>query len=85
MMVAFLWSLDTLTTILVAHSMYTYYVLNFGDLEADARIPWSFALESEVVDIITLLAQCFFGFQLWKVSRFKILPISVFVLAVAAF
>ena len=32
--------MDTLTTILVAHSMYTYYVLNFGDLEADGFIPW---------------------------------------------
>ncbi|KAJ7290545.1 hypothetical protein C8J57DRAFT_1276094, partial [Mycena rebaudengoi] len=38
-------------------------------------IPWY--LESEVVDIITLIAQCFFGYQLLLISRYKIIPISV--------
>lgn len=85
LLVAFLWVLDSFTTILVAHSMYTYFVLNFNDLEADGRIPWSFALESEVVDIITLFAQFFFGLQLWKVSRYKVVPLLVLALALAAF
>ncbi|KAF5367211.1 hypothetical protein D9757_012212 [Collybiopsis confluens] len=35
--VAALWILDTLTTILVAHSIYTYTVLDFGDPEAEAK------------------------------------------------
>jgi hypothetical protein len=32
--------LDTLSTIMVAHSLYTYFVLNFGNLAADALVPW---------------------------------------------
>ncbi|KAF7340804.1 hypothetical protein MSAN_02109500 [Mycena sanguinolenta] len=84
-MVASLWALDTFTTILVAHSLYTYTVLNFLNLAADEAIPWSFALESEMVDIITLIAQCFFGYQLLLVSKYKIIPIAVFLLAIAAF
>ncbi|KAJ7278294.1 hypothetical protein C8J57DRAFT_1713182 [Mycena rebaudengoi] len=84
-MVSFLWAMDTLTTILVAHSLYTYNILNFFNLPADGTIPWSFALESEVVDIITLISQCFFGYQLLLISRYKIIPISVFLLAFAAF
>ncbi|KAF8123813.1 hypothetical protein K438DRAFT_2003178 [Mycena galopus ATCC 62051] len=38
--VATLWVLDTLTTIMVAHSLYTYFVLDFGDIAADAFVPW---------------------------------------------
>lgn len=32
--------LDTLSTIGVADALYTYYVLDFGNLAADALIPW---------------------------------------------
>lgn len=40
---------DTLSTIMVAHSLYTYFVLNFGDLAADAFIPWYVALSFPTV------------------------------------
>lgn len=33
-------TLDALSTIMVAHSLYTYFVLNFGNLAADTFIPW---------------------------------------------
>lgn len=33
-------ALDTLTTILVAHSIYTYMVLDLNNLEGDLAIPW---------------------------------------------
>jgi hypothetical protein len=31
---------DTLSTIMVSHSLYTYFVINFGNLAADGLIPW---------------------------------------------
>ncbi|KAL0569790.1 hypothetical protein V5O48_012169 [Marasmius crinis-equi] len=78
--------LDTLTSTLVAHSLYTYIVLNFGDLLADKRIPWSFALESEIVIIITVMAQSYFAWQLLKLwPEAKYFPIAVFMLALATF
>ncbi|KAJ7093830.1 hypothetical protein B0H15DRAFT_1020536 [Mycena belliarum] len=63
-----LWILDTLSTIMVAHSLYTYFVLNFGDLAADALIPWSFALENGLLTLVTIIAQCFYAWQIWTVS-----------------
>ncbi|KAJ7927778.1 hypothetical protein B0H13DRAFT_2312185 [Mycena leptocephala] len=39
--VAALWTLDTLSSIVNSHALYTLYVLNFNNLFADAHIPWS--------------------------------------------
>ncbi|KAJ7446108.1 hypothetical protein FB451DRAFT_1567931 [Mycena latifolia] len=63
-----LWTLDTLCTIMVGHSLYTYFVLNFGNLAADALIPWSFALENGLLTLVTIIAQCFYAWQIWTVS-----------------
>ncbi|KAJ7278865.1 hypothetical protein C8J57DRAFT_1465141 [Mycena rebaudengoi] len=52
-----LWLFDTLSTIMVTHSLYTYFVTNFGDLAADALIPWSFALENGLLTMVTITAQ----------------------------
>ncbi|KAJ6606729.1 hypothetical protein B0H10DRAFT_2228640 [Mycena sp. CBHHK59/15] len=38
--VAALWTLDTLSSIVTSHALYTLYVLNFNNLFADAHIPW---------------------------------------------
>ncbi|KAJ7774314.1 hypothetical protein DFH07DRAFT_952558 [Mycena maculata] len=46
--VALLFLLDTLSTIFVAHSLYTFYVLNFGKNPVeDLVIPWSFSVDGE--------------------------------------
>jgi len=43
--VALLFVLDTLTTIFVAHALYTYIVLHLGkSLLVDLAIPWSFSV-----------------------------------------
>jgi hypothetical protein len=31
---------DTLSSMMTAHALYTFFVLNFGNLAADAYIPW---------------------------------------------
>ncbi|KAH0587273.1 hypothetical protein H2248_006077 [Termitomyces sp. 'cryptogamus'] len=45
-----LWVLDTLATIFVAHSLYTYLVLDYGlPPQVYLNIPWSFATENMLV------------------------------------
>ncbi|KAF9464319.1 hypothetical protein BDZ94DRAFT_1308100 [Collybia nuda] len=87
--VASLWLLDFISTMMSAQSLYTYYVLYFGGDIEDSRIPWSFGLENLLIVCITIIAQCFYAFQLWTVSRNKTLiggivfPISLLHLGVA--
>ncbi|KAE9398601.1 hypothetical protein BT96DRAFT_1020022 [Gymnopus androsaceus JB14] len=69
LVVGFLWILDTLSTIMVADSLYTYFVLDFGNLAADALIPWSFALENGLLTFVTITAQLFYANQIWSISR----------------
>ncbi|KAF9022623.1 hypothetical protein BDZ89DRAFT_1163172 [Hymenopellis radicata] len=85
LMVTTFFVLDTFTTVLVSHSLYVYLVFNAADISRDAFIPWSFILESEIVDIITLMAQSYFAYQLLHVGIHKVLPVTVFVLALGAF
>ncbi|KAJ7278876.1 hypothetical protein C8J57DRAFT_1712833 [Mycena rebaudengoi] len=56
-----LWLFDILSTIMVAHSLYTYFVTNFGDLAADALI---LCRNIIVTAGILLLAFTSFGFGL---------------------
>ncbi|KAJ7686121.1 hypothetical protein B0H17DRAFT_1204503 [Mycena rosella] len=79
-----LWILDTLSTIMVAHSLYTYFILNFGDLAADALIPWSFALENGLLTLVTITAQCFYAWQIWTVSMNICVTVGILLLAVTA-
>jgi hypothetical protein len=84
--VALLWVLDTLSTIFVAHSLYTYFVLNFGKSPTvDLINPWSFTSEKFLVTLITFVAQIFYTRTIWKISGNKILSGSVGILAVVTF
>ncbi|KAJ7472114.1 hypothetical protein FB451DRAFT_314130 [Mycena latifolia] len=84
--VALLWVLDTLCTIFVAHSLYTYFVLNFGKSPTvDLIIPWSFTTEKFLVTLITFIAQCFYARTIWKISGSLILFLIVGVLAIVTF
>ncbi|KAF8211359.1 hypothetical protein K438DRAFT_37893 [Mycena galopus ATCC 62051] len=82
-MVALLFLLDTLSTIFVAHSLYTFYVLNFEKSPAvDLIIPWSFSTEKLLVTLITFIAQCFYAHAIWKVTVNKFVAGSIIFLAV---
>ncbi|KAI1789712.1 hypothetical protein LXA43DRAFT_1096129 [Ganoderma leucocontextum] len=81
-----LWILDTLGTILVAHSLYTYFVLNFTDPLKDANLVWSFSLENGVTTLITFVVQCYFAECLWRFSHGnRILVGSIAMLALTSF
>jgi len=82
-MVALLFLLDTLSTIFVAHSLYTFYVLNFEKSPAvELIIPWSFSTEKLLVTLITFIAQCFYAHAIWKVTVNKFVAGSIIFLAV---
>ncbi|KAF5372908.1 hypothetical protein D9758_001768 [Tetrapyrgos nigripes] len=55
--VAALFFTDTLSTALVSHAVYTYVVLNLGDLLADSKQIWSFILENGILSVTTIIAQ----------------------------
>ncbi|EPQ56039.1 hypothetical protein GLOTRDRAFT_129242 [Gloeophyllum trabeum ATCC 11539] len=50
-----LWTLDALHLCLAGHSVYFYFVTNFGSLAEAFNIVWSFKLQI-VMNIITILA-----------------------------
>ncbi|KAJ7471571.1 hypothetical protein B0H11DRAFT_2039127 [Mycena galericulata] len=67
--VAVLWTLDTLSSIVTSHALYTLYVLNFNNLFADAHIPWSWPLGFATLTTINTTSLIFYGWQIWSVSR----------------
>jgi len=70
-LVATLITLDTLTTMLVAHGLYTMAVLHFNDPAANLILPWSFPGQAIAIDFTTIIAQLFYVHQIWIVSRNK--------------
>ncbi|KAJ7937270.1 hypothetical protein B0H13DRAFT_2649129 [Mycena leptocephala] len=67
--VALLFLLDTLATVFVAHSLYTFFVLNFGKPPVeDLATPWSYFTEKLIVTLITFVAQWRYG----KVNGFSL-------------
>jgi len=67
--VAALWTLDTLSSIVYSHALYTLYVLNFNNLFADARMPWSLPLAMAILTTTATTSLFFYGWQIWSVSR----------------
>ncbi|KAF7333756.1 hypothetical protein MVEN_02332300 [Mycena venus] len=67
--VAALWTLDTLSSIVTSHALYTLYVLNFNNLFADAHMPWSWPLGMAILTTINTTSLIFYGWQIWSVSR----------------
>ncbi|KAF8076057.1 hypothetical protein FPV67DRAFT_395307 [Lyophyllum atratum] len=79
--VALLWVLDSLTTIFVAHSLYTFFVLNFAKPPQVNLIIPCFTAEKLLVTIITFVAQVFYARTIWRVSSNKSVPIIILLLA----
>ncbi|KAJ7688363.1 hypothetical protein B0H17DRAFT_654790 [Mycena rosella] len=82
--VATLWTLDTLTTIFVAHSLFVF-VLGILNKKNDTDIPWSFTAEKLLVTIITFISQCFYAHTIWKVSQNRTTTTFIAFLAFSSF
>jgi len=83
--VAILCLLDTMSTALVAHSLYIFLVINLGNPVADFEIPISFAIENGVVTCVVVIAQLFYAQQIWTLGKSKIVRISRLVAAFTSF
>ncbi|KAI5116702.1 hypothetical protein M0805_004775 [Coniferiporia weirii] len=100
-LVGVLWILDTLSTALVAHTLYTYLVLRLDSSSTDFIVPWSYTIQIETVDLTTFIAQTyaafnffitssnapylsFFAWQIWKVSKNRLVVIFIVFLAFCA-
>ncbi|KAJ7725139.1 hypothetical protein DFH07DRAFT_1003360 [Mycena maculata] len=78
--VAALWTLDTLSSIVNSHALYTLCVLNFNNLFADAHIPWSWPTTINTTSLI------FYGWQIWGVSKnFMVLLLALVSCAAGSF
>ncbi|KJA28904.1 hypothetical protein HYPSUDRAFT_74067 [Hypholoma sublateritium FD-334 SS-4] len=89
-------ALDTVATGLVTASLYTYLVDGFGkpilDIDIIPLIPkaeliWTstFATENGIVTAIIWVVQLFYAFQIWLVSRSKLIPAAIISLSLVAF
>ncbi|KAI5117467.1 hypothetical protein M0805_004070 [Coniferiporia weirii] len=83
-LVGVLWVLDTLATAMVAHTLYFYLVLKLGDTNTVFVIPWSYALQTETVDMITFITQTYFAWQIWRFSRNRFVVAFIVFLATCA-
>ncbi|KIJ52568.1 hypothetical protein M422DRAFT_776193 [Sphaerobolus stellatus SS14] len=68
LMVAVLWTLDTLHLALISHSMYFYLIQNFNHPDALASAVWSFNSEVSVNGLIGLIVECFFARRMLRLS-----------------
>jgi len=80
--VAFLFLIDSLGTIFVAHSIYTEHVFNFFNPIESLQIPWSFALEKFLVTLTTFVAQAFYAHTIWKATTNKIITAVIMFMAI---
>jgi len=67
-LVGLLWVVDTFHLVLVTTMIYHYTVTNWGDVVVLARTTWSLELNIMTGNILTLIVQCFYARQIWRLS-----------------
>jgi len=82
--VALLFTIDTLGSMFVGHSLYTYHVFNFYDPVKSLEIPWSFAAEKFLVTLTTFVAQSFYAHTIWKATVNKLTTWLIMIMAVTS-
>jgi len=70
--VGLMFLVDSLGTIFVGHSLYTFYVFNILKPTDSLNIPWSFAAEKFLVTFTCFIAQCFYAHTIYKATVNKI-------------
>ncbi|KAI0287972.1 hypothetical protein BC826DRAFT_728904 [Russula brevipes] len=83
--VAFLFSLDTLHTILCIYSVYWYLVLNFGNVEKLYMDVWAIESQTEINTLVGLLVQLYYARQLYIISNSMVFPAIIAVLGSVTF
>jgi hypothetical protein len=65
---------DTLHTALCCHFVYAYLVTHFGDIAFASRATHTFSADPILTSIIALMAQSFFAWRIWKLTRSPWVP-----------
>jgi len=84
--------LDPITTILMAETIYYYFFVNYGVVEALGKIPIAWTIESGLTVLVTAVVQVFFASRIYTVNNSvgtlpfgRTAPILVFLSALVAF
>ncbi|KAN0075404.1 hypothetical protein V8E55_011427 [Tylopilus felleus] len=84
--------LDPATSLLMAQTIYHYFVVNFGVVEALGNVPISWIVENGLTVLITAMVQSFLASRVYLVNKTvdalpfgKIAPALVFLFALIAF
>ncbi|KAF8432430.1 hypothetical protein L210DRAFT_922186 [Boletus edulis BED1] len=67
-LVIFLLIFDPATSLLMAETIYYYFVVNFGVVEALETIPISWVIESESTVLVTAMVQFFFATRVYLIN-----------------
>ncbi|TFK37407.1 hypothetical protein BDQ12DRAFT_736268 [Crucibulum laeve] len=73
---------DTIHQALITHTMYTYLVSNWGDLESLRRLVWSMLVEVLFNGFTALLVQSFLTMRVWRLSNKAIWLTSIVLILV---
>ncbi|KAF9647016.1 hypothetical protein BDM02DRAFT_3117731 [Thelephora ganbajun] len=80
LMVAVVWFLDILHTIMVFVSDWLWLIDHFGDAGASGWIPWSLGVTVILTAVVTIIVHAFFVFRIYGLSRgnwFVVSPILI--------
>ncbi|OCH93186.1 hypothetical protein OBBRIDRAFT_885704 [Obba rivulosa] len=79
-MVIFLWILKTLHQVLLIHGIYTYVILDYGNLEALAIPTWSLLAAPVIAVTMDSIIRGLFCLRVWKLGHnwFVVAPIMIF-------
>ncbi|EGN96186.1 hypothetical protein SERLA73DRAFT_162091 [Serpula lacrymans var. lacrymans S7.3] len=61
--------LDPAGSVLIGETMYFYFLVNFGNVMAFARIPTSWCVETFVTAFVTCVTQLYFATRLYKIYK----------------
>jgi len=83
LMVAVVWLLDVLHTIMIFMSDWSWLIVHFGDVGISSLIPWSLGLTVVLTAMVTIIVHAFFVYRIYGLSRGNWLVVGP-ILALAA-
>ncbi|KAJ3781210.1 hypothetical protein GGU10DRAFT_367470 [Lentinula aff. detonsa] len=85
LLVALIWTFETLHTIFIWIYLYRLSVQFYGNPTAIGELHWTIDMSSVFDGIISSLVQAFFAYRVWVLSQKLYLPVMVWIIAVVQF
>ncbi|KAL5504744.1 hypothetical protein ACEPAH_7407 [Sanghuangporus vaninii] len=74
--------LDFIHTILVCQGIWSYLILNWGDLDVLDQLNWTIAVSIVITGLVTYVVQLFFTYRVWRFSKRNIY-LTTFIICLA--